>query len=339
MQNDARAHPAVSAGDQAINRLDQVEQRSAELQAWADRIHQQVAAIKRADEKLQRREEKLKRFGQQLSGEVKKLQEQAAIFKAQQRQCNQLLQRQELLKQAQGCLADSEAAMVNRWATTRATSLALLAIIALSAVGFASFYIAQRLTHPIWQATMVIGFEPAEASEPDLEAWLAAKRGLLSDSTVASEILNQLELRGLKLFSGTHELSAHLASVVEVDSPRPHELQLNYQDVDAEVAVKVLESTGQALLTYEMVQARRAGRKPIAKMLQRPTRGRQPLRDDRLSVAGQLFTGGTVAAGVLGGLAMLVLRRSRRVTDEPAFGQAAAAVDDVARWGVARNAS
>ncbi len=339
MQKDTKADPTVSASDQAINRLDQVAQRSAELQAWAGRIHQQVAAIKQADEKLQRREERLKQFGRQLGDEVKKLREQAALLKAQQRQCDQLLQQRDLLKQAQACLADSEVAMVNRWAATRATSLAFFAIIALSAVAFASFYVAERLTHPTWQATMVIGFEQPEGAKPDLQAWLAAKRGLLADTAVASEILNQLELRGLKLFSGARELSAHLASAVEVDSPRPHQLQLNYHDVDGELAVKVLESTGQALLTYEMVQARRAGRASTARIVQRATRDHEPVRDDRLNVAGQLFAGGTVAAGVLGGLAMLMLRRVGRVTDAPAFQQAAAVADDVKRWGVARNKS
>lgn len=165
------------------------------------------------------------------------------------------------------------------------------------------------------------GAAPAPATpefvEPSLEpavadAWLGQFRQLVTNPTVMNQTLNQLDQRGIRLFTSPTQLSAHFAQTLDIQGS-PARVELAYTSSEQEHVVGILDALGKAIVSHQMSIDRAKGVSDSVKVLQNAQRNATAVQDDSLKYMGISFAAICGVALVLGLLIRVALGRSRRV--------------------------
>ena len=231
-----------------------------------------------------------------------------------------LKQQRQMLVEVKNFLESSEAEMVRRWATNKASALVVGIILCLSLLALISYFVGQNAIQPVHRAAMTMVIKTSNDRPLRPVKFVAHHRSLLMADAVLNETISQLAQRGTRPFDQAKQLLAHLSLNLKVSSPGSGRLELSYLDTDGQLAQAMLESLGRAYLSYQASQNRIEGTESLSRIVQPAALAPKPVEDLRLIVSAAVF-GGMVLLGLIFGLIMRWwLMRSQRVFDsDPAM--------------------
>ena len=242
-----------------------------------------------------------------------------------------LKQQRQMLVEVKKFLESSEAEMVRRWATNKASALVVGTILCLSLLALISYFVGQNAIQPVHRAAMTMVIKTSNDQPLRPVKFVARHRSLLMADAVLNETISQLAQRGTRPFDQAKQLLAHLSLNLKVSSPGSGRLELSYLDTDGLLAQTMLESLGRAYLSYQASQNRIEGTESLSRIVQPAALAPKPVEDLRLIVSAAVF-GGMVLLGLIFGLIMRWwLMRSQRVFDsDPAM--AMAGLENPVEW-------
>lgn len=231
-----------------------------------------------------------------------------------------LKQQRQMLVEVKNFLESSEAEMVRRWATNKASALVVGTILCLSLLALISYFVGQNAIQPVHRAAMTMVIKTSNDRPLRPVKFVARHRSLLMADAVLNETISQLAQRGTRPFNQAKQLLTHLSLNLKVSSPGSGRLELSYLDTDGQLAQAMLESLGRAYLSYQASQNRIEGTESLSRIVQPAALAPKPVEDLRLIVSAAVF-GGMVLLGLIFGLIMRWwLMRSQRVFDsDPAM--------------------
>ena len=160
---------------------------------------------------------------------------------------------------------------------------------------------------------------------------MAALSKIITSDAVLNETLNQMDQRGVRLFTNAPQLRLHLQDHLTITGSAPR-TELTYTSSDPESVEKVLQSLGQAVAARQMSLDRAAGLPDRVQILQSAKRISQPLHDESLRYAGICLGMICGLALLLGVVVRLILGRSRRLMDDPEAMPMLSTLDKPATW-------
>ena len=290
-----------------------------------------------AERQLQRRKARLHRYVGILREQRNALERERQAVESSSNQSTGLEKERQMLLEVKRFLESSETQMVRKWATHRAATIVcgmIVCVLLLAAVSLAAGF---QAAQPVWQASMVLGWEtketttssapPADEAETVIdastrtaadEAWRARFAETLFSDPVMSASLDGLDQRGLRLVTSPAELRDLLRPGLRLEG-NGEQIRLVYRSPDKERVALVLEAVGRAMLGFQLSQAW-SGSQPdrVPAVVQAAGRLTDPVEDPRLATSGVIF-GSLLGGGtLLFAVARVVLGRSRRVFDAEA---------------------
>ncbi len=306
--------------DDFERRRAELDEQASQIAADRRRILERKAQLKQADGLIKARRDKIRHYIRQVKQREVKLAadaEGSATLSPSDRAKLAGMEKQRVaLAEVKQFLEQSEAAMVQRWATQKTSSVVTTIVIALILAVAGSFFAAGELTQPVYRATMAVEVTPTD-NTADLppNAWLTSYKQTLLSTPVLEEAINELDKRKLRIAGTPDELAEHLKLTLSVEG-KPSRVELAYHGQDPQRIGAVLEAYGRGLIIWHMADDRRAGRlNDTAVELQPAAVVPEPVQDERLNYALAIF------AGVVGFVALialplrLIFGRSRRVLD------------------------
>lgn len=236
-------------------------------------------------------------------------------------------QRQALLEVKQ-FLEASEAEMVRRWATHKASSLAVTALLGLALLAIFSTMLGHRLASPVWQATAVVDLPLAadQATEPSAQDI----RQILLSEPVLRDVLSQLRQRNVRLFGDTATLAEDLDRHTRLAPEGAFKTRISYQasgDEGRELSVQMTEAIARAMV-IEHLSKLPASSDLQPSIVQPTVREPRPVRDWRWPLSALFFATGVAAFSGLGYVGWRWLQKAPRVLETHSIPAVEAVVSD-----------
>lgn len=243
--------------------------------------------------------------------------------------------KQEELRRARKHLAECETRMIRRWSVHRGAGFAMLFTLFLAALGACSWMAADLMWPNAGSASVDLmarapkGQVLAGAAASEWRQWHA---DLLKDPRFVEQVAGRLAVRGISP-SEPAALAAMLGSGLRVDSDGPGRLRLVLAGEDRQALPRILDTLATSLATESLAAApRRPDAAPAVVLGDRTRDGRlayslldpQPLEARQFVQAGVIAGGTLLFAASIGFAATMLLRRSRRVVEDPESELAAA---------------
>jgi hypothetical protein len=288
-----------------------LEDQESKLAADRERIAERKAKIQEADAYLKERRRKLHRYRKILRQRSMNLQGASADAESSSAQRAGLEKERQMLVEVRNFLESSEAEMVSRWASSKAATIVVGLMLTLCAIAGVSYFAAEELNRPVWQASMVMRIDvPAETGS----AWPQQWQEVLTSDSVLKEALHQMRNAGHRWHDSPDSLGAALASQFQV-SGTPPMLEMQMTGPQRERLAPTLEALGRALMGHQMAADRVAQRSDTA-MLEQPAKvAEQPVVDERWKLMGIIAGSLAGAALVLFVVFRIMLARSKRIFD------------------------
>jgi len=304
----------------------EAHQRESELEARIKELEQKlangVAASPASDDASARqRRAKLRRYRDLLRERSKALQDQQLKVQSSSQQFTGLEKERQMLVEVKRFLEASEGEMVKRWATGRAGSLVMGAIITLILAAGASFLAANQLVEPRWQASMMISVTTQDGQAPPstsdfLESF---EQTLLSEPVLKAAMLEMDKAdANVRVATSPDQLKSYLQDNLVVAGV-PGRADLSLQGEDRHVLQPVLASLGKAIVGYSAARDYQAKREPSTRIASPAKLVDLPIangNDQKLTLAGATF-GGIILLALLAYLFLrIMLNRSKRMFGE-----------------------
>ena len=275
--------------DKLQQQQQEAEQIIAQAKSEKDKLDARAAALQESEEKLAHRKAQLKKAKESIDKRSEKIQDKEKRLESDSAQYAGLSKERQMLIEVKKFLEVSEAEMIQRWSTNKASSLVIGAVIAILMIAGFSFGIGKQLAAPKWQSDMAIEFSlPKEQADITTAQWHEQIRDIVLGETVLKETLSQLSQRNHRMFTNTAELSEHLNSNLIIEGD-PGKLSLTYQTVNKNQGVPMLESIGRAIIGYQLAQDRINQRPDTARISRSATRQTNPVGDQSLKISAITF--------------------------------------------------
>ncbi|MGI9014742.1 MAG: hypothetical protein ACR2GY_10910 [Phycisphaerales bacterium] len=237
-------------------------------------------------------------------------------------------QQRQVLSDATRCLAQSERAMIKRWARPRAivTMMWLLVLSALVAGG--SWLAADHFFPATIAASATLQAQPkpnSQLTDAEREQWLNWHRDRLFDEAFIRSLAKRMDDRRLSDLTEPVLLRKHLEEFLTTDSTQPGELTVIYQGEEPALTKSVLDGI---ILTLQSDSRRMVGQRTESArtrvLTERTVDGTPrfavlnsaPLHDERLRYAGIIFGIAMTVSMLIIGVIYTRLAKARRVFDE-----------------------
>jgi len=232
------------------------------------------------------------------------------------------------LREASRALAQSERAMVKRWARPRAVVTLTWLMVLTVIVAVASWFAADHFYPAMRSVSVTLVAEPRPgipATEDQIKQWQAWHEAVLEDDAFMRTASKRFGDRRFDELKDPFDLKKHLTHNLSTDSTRLGELTLTLAGADAEKSATTLD-----LLTLTVLgeSRRQAGQRSdgLRTTVKGASEGQVewarvnsiPVRDDRLTHTGIIFAGSILVSIVLLGLIYAKLARARRIFDQEA---------------------
>ncbi|MEO0474461.1 MAG: hypothetical protein AAF085_00635 [Planctomycetota bacterium] len=285
----------------------QAHRREAELEARVKELEKNAgkstAPPSSADDTAMRnRHAKLRRYRQLLRERSKTLQDQQLKVQSSSQQFSGLEKERQMLVEVKRFLEASEGEMVKRWAAGRAASIVMGALVTLVLAAAASFFAADQLVQPKWEASMMISVtNPEETVTPTTEVFLKSfEQTLLSEPVLNAALLEMDKAdANVRVASTPDKLKAYLQDHLVIAGV-PGRADLSLEGEDKQVLQPVLASLGKAVVGYNAAKDYQAKREPT-------TRIASPAKLVDLPIANGGQQKLTIAGGTFGGIILLAL--------------------------------
>jgi hypothetical protein len=211
--------------------------------------------------------------------------------------------------------------MVKRWATGRAASLVMGALITLVLAAGASFLAANQLIQPQWEASMMISVAtPDDQAPPSTEVFLNSFEQTLFSEPVLKAAMLEMDKAdaNVRVASSPDQLKTYLQDNLVIAGV-PGRADLSLKGEEKQLLQPVLASLGKAVVGFNAAQDYQAKREPSTRIASPAKIGDLPITNattQRLTLAGGTF-GGIVLLALLAYLFLRVmLNRSKRMFGE-----------------------
>jgi chromosome segregation ATPase len=243
--------------------------------------------------------------------------------------------KQEELRRGRKHLAECETRMIRRWSVHRGAGFAMLFTLFLAALGACSWMAADLMWPNAGSASVDLmarapkGQVLAGAAAAEWRKWHA---DLLKDPRFIEQVAGRLAARGISP-SEPAAVAAMFESGLRVDSDGPGRLRLVLAGDDRQALPRILDTLATSLATESLAAApRRPDAAPAVVLGDRTRDGRlayslldpQPLEARQFVRAGVIAGGTLLFAASIGLAATMLLRRTRRVVEDPESELAAA---------------
>lgn len=270
---------------------------------------------------IKQRRGKLRRYRDLLRDRSRAIKDHQLKVQSSSQQFTGLEKERQMLVEVKRFLEASEGEMVRRWATGRAASLVMGAVITLVLAAGASLLAANQLVQPQWEASMMIGVTAADdQAAPSTEVFIQSfEQTLLSEPVLKAAMLEMDKAdANVRVASSPDKLKTYLQDNLAIAGV-PGRADLTLRGDDKQLLQPVLASLGKAIVGYNAAKDYQAKREPStriaspAKLVDLPVaNGTQ----QKLTLAGSTF-GGIVLLALLAYVFLRVmLKRSKRMFGE-----------------------
>lgn len=270
---------------------------------------------------IQRRRAKLRRYRDLLRERSKAVHDHQLKVQSSSQQFSGLEKERQMLVEVKRFLEASEGEMVRRWATGRAASLVMGAMITLVLAAGASLLAASQLVQPQWEASMMINITATDGqATPSTEVFLNAfEQTMLSEPVLKAAMLEMDKAdANVRVASSPDQLKTYLQDNLTIAGV-PGRADLTLRGDDKQLLQPVLASLGKAVVGYNAAQDYQAKREPStriaspAKLVDLPVaNGTQ----QKLTIAGTTFGGLILLALLAYTFLRVMLKRSKRMFGE-----------------------
>lgn len=161
--------------------------------------------------------------------------------------------------------------------------------------------------------------------------WMTQFRQSVTADPVMNTTLEQLDQRGIRLFTSPAQLASHFAENLTITGNAAR-IELTYTSEQPEYVVGVLDALGKAIVARQMSIDRAAGQADSIKILQSAERNNTASQDDTLIYMGISFAAIAGIALILGLLIRVALGRSKKIMDEADGIPALSTLDKPGTW-------
>ncbi|MCC7205427.1 MAG: hypothetical protein IT441_10135 [Phycisphaeraceae bacterium] len=289
--------------------------------------------LRKLEAALREREAKLDEHERMLREQARSVEQVQNGSQADQQRYAGLLQQRQVLLEVKRFLENSEAEMVRRWATQKAASLVVTALLSVSVLAVASYMLGQRMYEPTWRATSVLQIGHGDEVPAAPDAWLNQEKAILLGDEVLAATVDALVKEGAGSFGNAAHLRKHLDAYLKVAYDGGNKIRLIYDqpgEGGRQALVPVLNCLARSFKGYQMVLDRQAGREDTVEILEPAIRQPQPIDDLRWHVTAAIFIG-ALALTFLSGLAIRNwMRKAEHLMDQNAPPEVATLTDDKA---------
>lgn len=302
----------------------QAHQREAELEARVKELEKSAGkgpAPSVDEDAMQRRHAKLRRYRELLRERSRALQDQQLKVQSSSQQFTGLEKERQMLVEVKRFLEASEGEMVKRWATGRAATLVMGSMITLILAAAASFFTADQLVQPKWEASMMISVTAVDGqATPSTEVFLKSFEQTLYSEPVLKAAMLEMDKAdaNVRVASSPDQLKAYLQDNLVIAGV-PGRADLALQGEDKQLLQPVLASLGKAVVGHNAAKDYQAKREPTTRIASPAKLMDLPIvsgTEQRLTLAGGTF-GGIVLIALFSYLFLRVmLNRSKRMFGE-----------------------
>ena len=176
--------PTAAAFDDS-EKDQQITQLTEQLHELEERYEQRKAKMMQADAVIKQRRDKVRGYLQQLREHSAQVQAAESKVESGNAQIAGLDKERRNLIEVKRFLESSEKAMVRKWALRSTVGLSALVLLTLLGAAAFSYAVGQKLSVPLWQASMALAFEAEDVLDP------AAELATMEDDPAAAAFLAQ----------------------------------------------------------------------------------------------------------------------------------------------------
>ncbi|MEM6504427.1 MAG: hypothetical protein AAF711_03070 [Planctomycetota bacterium] len=304
----------------------EAHRREAELEARVKELEQNAGdgtavPVTADDATNQRRRSQLRKYRALLRERSKALQDEELKIQSSSQQFTGLEKERQMLVEVKRFLETSEGEMVKRWATGRAASLVIGAVVMLVFAALASLLAANQLVQPKWQASMMISVTTPEGEAPPSQKdFLSGFEEILLSEPVLNAAMLEMDKAdaNVRVAASPKELKAFLQEHLVIAGV-PGRADLSLQGEDKQLLQPVLASVGKAIVGHNASKDYQAKREPSTRIASPAKLVDLPIANgtnEKFTLAGITF-GGIVLVALLGYIFLRVtLNRSKRMFGE-----------------------
>ena len=314
---EARENGGESSGeiDEATSRkIESLETQCSELIATVEKLNTELERAREQgaggtaapvnDEWSSRRRQRLQRMRKVLKGDAEKVRLATEALRTRYEQCEQVLTKRAELAEAYEAIAAAQRKYRNKEVRS-GVLIGLFGMIAITVmVGVCSWFVAGRVAPGMYssRATMAAISSEGQLSDADLTQWEAYITQLTEDPRFLEVAAERMKRRGISAFETPGELGTHMKDYLDVVASMPGEVTLEYRDIGAERAQRVLDTFTVALSSAannaraRMVDTAKTSVEESASLTS------EPLDTKRLEMSGMIFGGTMVLTLIVGGV-------------------------------------
>ncbi len=257
---------------------------------------------------------------QQFRQRYEELKADEAVIDLARHQYAELLEQREVVVEAARYLPTVEEEMVRRWSTHRGVGLVGGAVSCLLFLLLFSYSVGQRIAHPVWRATTVVGVSASVFDESSYGTnWLTNTHQMLVGDDLLEEAIRLAAQRGGMIFDNVAAMRDALSQGMALELVSPGRILIEFRHTNPKLAVDVLNALGRAFVNHHVAEDRIAGRPNSMRTHRDAAVDPDPVEDRRL-VASALTLGiSTTAVAIIAAVLRWWLARSIRVFDREAI--------------------
>src|SRR5690606_32700634 len=119
-------------------------------------------------------------------------------------------------------------------------------------VAGASWFAGRQAAEPTWQATMSLKLDMPDQAPASPAKLTEMYSTLVADEMIAAEAINQMSQRGHRFFNDPADYQAIVGQRLTVQGRDGGVIALVCRDTNPDTALAIVESTGRALMGYQM---------------------------------------------------------------------------------------
>ncbi|MEZ6164655.1 MAG: hypothetical protein R3B67_09490 [Phycisphaerales bacterium] len=311
--------------EQTLAKIESLETQCSDLIATVEKLNSDLEAERAkpkgtgaapSDEWTQRRRERLQRMRRVLEGDAEKVRLATNALQTRYEQCEQVLTKRAELAEAYEAIATAQRKVRNKEVRS-GVLVGLFGMIAVMLmIGVGSWFVSGRVAPGEYSSRVTLSANSPDGklSETELSEWEGYITGLISEPRFQEVAAERMKRRGIIDFATPGELGQQMDQSLDIVASMPGEIVLEYRDMGAERAQRVLDTFSVALSSAANNARARRGDSAITAVSQSATLSNAPLDTKRLEMAGMIIGGAMIGALIIGGILWRRLAAARPVS-------------------------
>ena len=310
---EAELEASGEPDEQTLAKIESLETQCSDLIATVEKLNSDLeeerakpkgSGAAPSDEWTQLRRQRLQRMRRVLEGEAEKVRLATNALQTRYEQCEQVLTKRAELAEAYEAIATAQRKVRNKEVRS-GVLLGLFGMVSIMLmIGVGSWFVSGRVAPGEYSSRVTLSANSPDGklSETELSEWEGYITGLISEPRFQEVAAERMKRRGIIDFATPGELGQQMDQSLDIVASMPGEIVLEYRDMGAERAQRVLDTFSVALSSAANNARARRGDSAITAVSQSATLSNAPLDTKRLEMAGMIFGGAMVGALIIGGI-------------------------------------